>query len=78
MVIAQLLRPNDAVQIGLHELLDEVDFLKVVEGCGSEDVKDGNDVLVVEMAEELDFAERPEAEHGVIERRNLLDRNFLT
>lgn len=32
MIIAQILSPNDAMQIRLHQLLDQIDFLEVVQG----------------------------------------------
>jgi len=41
-------------------------------------IKDGNDILVVEVSEELHLTKRSEAEHGVVEGGNLLDGNFLT
>ena len=45
MIITKLLRPNHPMHIRLHELLDEVNFAKVVEVRRAEDVEDGDDVL---------------------------------
>lgn len=39
VVVAELLSADDAVKIGLHELLDEVDLLEVVKAGGPEDVE---------------------------------------
>jgi hypothetical protein len=73
MIITQLLCPDDPMEISLHELLDEVDLLEALEIRGTEDIEDGDDVLVVEVAEELDFAEGAETEHGVVEGSYALD-----
>lgn len=56
--------------------LNKVDFSELCEGGWTEDIKDGDDILMVKMAEELDFAERAEAEHAMVERRDALDRDF--
>ena len=76
MIVAELLRPNDAMEVGLHELLNEVDLLEVVETRRTEDIENGDDVLVMKVAEELDFAEGAEAEEGVLEGEDLLDRDL--
>ena len=39
VVVGELLGANDAVEISLHELLDEVYLLEVVEGGRAEDVE---------------------------------------
>ena len=77
MVVAELLGAYDAVEVCLHELLDEIDLLEVVDAGGAEDVEDGDDVLVVKVAEELDLAEGAETEHGVVEGGDLLDGDLL-
>jgi hypothetical protein len=41
------------------------------------DIKDGNDVFVVEIAKKLHLSKRPQAEHGMIKWRDLFDRDFL-
>ena len=51
VIVAELLGTNDAVKIGLHKLLDEVDLLEVIERGRTEDVEYGDDVLVVEVTE---------------------------
>ncbi len=65
MVVAGLLGTDDTVEISLHELLDEIDLRKVMRQRRAENVEDADDVLVVKVAEELDFMEGTEAEHGV-------------
>lgn len=64
------------MEIGLHKLLHQIYFCEVCEGWGTEDVQYSDDVLVVEMAEELDLAKGAQAEHGVIEGGDALDSNF--
>lgn len=56
MIVAQDLSANDAMHVGLHKLLNEVDLFEFIERRRAEDVKDGNDVLVTEVSEELDLA----------------------
>lgn len=73
MIVAQLLGADDAVKIGLHEFLDEVDLLELLEIGWTEDVEDGDDVLVMKVAKELDLAEGAEAEHGVVKGCYALD-----
>lgn len=41
------------------------------------DVENRDDVLVVEVSQQLHLAKGAQAEHGVIERRDLLDGDFL-
>jgi len=57
--------------------LDEIDFGETRVVAWFLDVENGNDVLVVEVAEELHFAESAQAEHGVIEGGDLFDCDFL-
>jgi hypothetical protein len=57
--------------------LNEVHFLEGLVVPGFLDIQDGNDVLVVEVAEELHLTECAETEHGMIERSNLLDGDLL-
>jgi hypothetical protein len=55
------------MEVSLHELLDQVDLVELVDRGWPEDVEDGDDILVVKMAEELYLAEGAETEHGVVE-----------
>lgn len=58
MVIAQLLRPNNSMHVGLHKLLNQIHFFEGLERFWLEDVQYTDDILVLEMPEELDLAER--------------------
>ena len=40
-----------------------------------ENVEDADNVLVVEMPEELDFAQSAETEHGMVKGGDFLDRD---
>lgn len=57
--------------------LDEVDLVETFIAARLLDVKDRNDVLVIEVSQQLHLAQSAQTEHRVIKRRNLLDRNFL-
>ncbi len=76
MVIAELLGTDDTVEISLHKLLDEIDLGKVVQRGWAQYVEDADDVLVVEVAQELDFAEGTEAEHRMVEWCDALDSDL--
>lgn len=41
------------------------------------DIKDRDDVLVIEVSQQLHLAQGSQAEHGVVERGDFLDRNLL-
>lgn len=73
MVVGELLSADDAVQIRLHEFLDQIDLVKLVYTGRPEDVEDGDDVLVVKVAEDLYLAEGAEAVHRVVEGRDALN-----
>jgi hypothetical protein len=75
VVVAQSLGADDAVEVGLHELLHEVDVPEGREAGRLEDVEDGDDVFVAKVAEELDLAEGAETEHGVVEGGDALYRD---
>lgn len=76
MIVAEILGANDTVEISLHEFLDKIDLVEVIDAGWAENVKDGNDVFVVKVAEELDFAESAQTEHGMVKRRDALDCDF--
>ena len=76
VIIAESLCSDNSVQVGLHQLLYEVDFFEVLERWRAENVKDGNDVLVVEVSEEPYFTKSAQAEHGMIKGGDTLDRYF--
>ena len=57
--------------------LDQVDLGKCFQAARFLDIKDGNDVLVVEVSQELHFSKCAQAEHGVIEGCDFLDCDLL-
>ena len=65
VVVAQSLRSDDAVQVGLHELLHEIDVPEQLEARRLEDAEDGDDVFVAKVTEQLDLAECAQTEYGV-------------
>lgn len=71
-----LQRPGgqQAVQVGPEELRDKVDVLE----RGDEDVAEGNDVLVSQVLEQLQFTVGPLGQDGGAERlHDLFDGNIL-
>lgn len=53
--------------------LDQIHLVEGLQVCRTNDIKDGDDVLVAEMAEKLNFTEGSETEHRVIKRRYSFD-----
>lgn len=60
-----------------HPYLNEVHLGKGLVVSRLLNVENGNDILVVEVSQQLHLAQRPQTEHGVVERRNFLDRDLL-
>lgn len=61
----------------LFSYLDKIDFIEGLNVPRFLDVEDGNNVLVVEVSEKLHLSQRSQAEHGVVERCDLLDGHLL-
>jgi len=59
------------------QYLDEIDLGKGLVVAGLLDIKNGNDVLVVEVSKQLHLSQCSQAEHGMVEWRNLLDGHLL-
>lgn len=72
VIIAEHLSADDAVHIGLHELLNEIDLPEVVERWGTKNVEDGDDVFVAEVSEELDLAQSTKTKHGMVKGSDAL------
>lgn len=53
--------------------LNQVHFAEGLEVTWPDNVKDRNDVLVVEMSEQLDLSEGPQTEHRVVKGCDALD-----
>jgi hypothetical protein len=45
VIVTEILRPDDSVQVRLHELLDKVNFLKAIERRGLDDVQDADNLF---------------------------------
>lgn len=73
MIVAQPLRPDHAVQVGLHEFLYEIDLFKELETGRLENVENGDDVFVAKVPKKLDLAEGAETKHGVVKGGDALD-----
>lgn len=58
--------------------LDQIDLAKRLQASRLLYIKNRNDVLMVKVAEQLHLSQRSQAEHGVVERCDLLDRDLLT
>lgn len=58
--------------------LDEIHLVEGVIAPGSLDIKDGDDVFMVEVAEKLHLSESTETEHGMIKGGDLLDGHLLS
>ena len=75
-----LLRVDDVVEVGVHQLGDDVHVLPLlrVRVRRREDVDEAEHVVVLEVLEDLDLAQQPLAVDDVLERlRDLLDRHRL-
>jgi hypothetical protein len=80
VVVAQaLLGVDDAMQVRLHQVRDDVDVLKVVQRRRLEDVLKRDHVLVRKVPQQLDLAQDALGVDQVVERaRHLLDRHLFT
>lgn len=57
--------------------LDEVDLVEAIIASRLLDIKDGDDVFVVKVAQQLHLSQSSQTEHGVVEGGNLLDGHLL-
>lgn len=57
--------------------LNQVHLVEALVVTRSLDIQNGDDVLVVKVAQQLHLAQCPQAEHGVVEGGNLFDGNLL-
>uniref|UniRef100_A0A0K8RI04 Putative mitogen-activated protein kinase n=1 Tax=Ixodes ricinus TaxID=34613 RepID=A0A0K8RI04_IXORI len=73
VVVAQLLRLEQLVQVSLHQALHNVDIFHLVD-CGCpDDVSDVYNIFVLKPCEDLDLPQCPLAVGLVLEWGNLLD-----
>ena len=57
--------------------LDQIDLVEGLIVPRLLDVEDGDDVLVIKVAQQLHLSECSQTEHGVVERGDLLDGDLL-
>lgn len=57
--------------------LNQIHFIESLIIAGSLDIEDGDNVLVVEIAQQFHFTECAQTKHGVVKWSDLLDRNLL-
>lgn len=57
--------------------LNEIDFIETIIASRFLNVENGNDVFVIEVAQKFHLSQSSQAEHGVIERCDLLDCHLL-
>ena len=57
--------------------LDEIHLRECLQTCWFLDIEDRDDILMVKVSQKLHLSERPQAEHGMIKWRDLLDGNLL-
>lgn len=57
--------------------LNQVHLVEPLVVTGSLDIQNGDNVLVVKVAQQLHLAQRPQAEHGVVKGCNLFDGDLL-
>lgn len=57
--------------------LNQVNFIESLVVTGPLNIQDGDDVFVVKVSQQLHLTQCTQAEHGVIEWRDLLDGNLL-
>lgn len=58
--------------------LNEVDLVEAIIASRLLNVEDGDDVFVVEIAQQLHLSQSSQTEHGVVEGGDLLDGNLLS
>lgn len=75
MVWGPLIRYPLRIVCNAH--LNQIHFIESLIIAGSLDIQDGDNVLVVEIAQQLHFTECAQTKHGVVEWSNLLDRDLL-
>ena len=63
---------------GMVAYLDQIDFVEILISAWSLDVQYGDNVLMIEVSQELHLTQSTQTEHGVVERRDFLDRDLLS
>jgi hypothetical protein len=78
VVAREILGSDDPMHVRLHQLLNEINLRKSLITALFLDINDRDDVFVVKLSEQLHFTQSAQAEHGVVERSNLLGCNLLS
>jgi hypothetical protein len=74
----RLLRVDDPVQVSLHEVAHNVDIVEGCEAGRAQDVHDVDDVVVAELAQQLDLSQDALGVYEVVKGvRHLLDGHLL-
>lgn len=76
VIVAQLLRSDDAMKICFHEFLHKIYFCEICDAWRLENVEDCDDIFMAKVTEEFDFAKSTQTKHGMIKRSNLLDSDI--
>jgi hypothetical protein len=76
VIIAQVLRPDNAMKICLHEFLYKEHFREIFDAWRLENIKDCDDVFMAKVTEEFDLAKSAQTKHGMIKRSNFLDSDM--
>lgn len=62
---------------GIQTYLDQIDLVERLVAPRLLDIKNTDDILVVEIAQQLHLTKGSQTEHGVIKGRDLLDGDLL-
>ena len=65
--------PRSLLPLATH--LNQVHLCKALKVSRTNHVEDGDDVLVLKVPQQLDLAQRAQAEHAVVKGRDALDRH---
>lgn len=57
--------------------MNEIDLGKAIIITRSLDIEDRNDVLMVEISQQFHLSQSSKTKHGVVERGDFFDGNFL-
>lgn len=71
-----MIEASDTVTFSLA-YLNQVHLVEALIVAGSLDIQNGDNVLVVKVAQQLHLTQCPQAEHGVVEGSDLFDGDLL-
>lgn len=77
VIIAQLLRLQQFVEVRLHEALDNVDILHTTNVCRTNNVANVNDVLMLKTCQNFNLPQCSLTVRLVLKGRDLLDGHLL-